>query len=125
MYSILRADPGVQAIFGNPPRIFPETIPEDVPMPAGLYFLVAGSTAGGFEAACAADNEHIQIDVYMTDNRDLAWSGMEAIRAALENTDALLAVNLGARCLGANVTDYELEPHRYRVSYDWSFWQSR
>jgi hypothetical protein len=125
LYSILKNDPGVQSIFGSPPRIFPETIPEGVNTPAAIYFIVSGQLAGGMEAARAADNEHIQIDVYSTDDRDLAWSGMDAIRTALENENALMSVQLGARCLGANATDYDQPTHRYRVSYDWSFWQSQ
>lgn len=125
MWTILAADPGVQAIFGSPPRIFPEVIPQLAPTPAALYFLISGQLAGGTEPQWAAENEHIQIDVYVEDDRDAAWNAMLAIRVALENTDALLAQRLSARCLGANVTDYEPETQRYRVSYDWSFWQSR
>ena len=125
MWGILAADPGVQAVFGSPPRIYPETIPQFAPMPAALYFLISGQLAGGFETQWAGENEHIQIDVYAEADRDLAWAGMDAIRTALENTDALIAAGLSARCLGANVTDYDAESHRYRISYDWSFWQSR
>jgi hypothetical protein len=115
MWSVLAADPGVQAIFGSPPRIYPEVIPQLAPMPAALYFLISGQLAGGFEATWAAE-ERISKSTY-TPRADLAWNGMLAF-ASLENRTRCSA-RLSARC---RVPTSRLQAGRTAIA---SFWQSR
>lgn len=114
---ILRNDPAVTSILGDPPRAFDfgEVTGQDVPRPYLVFQNIAGSPYNTLDCPPDTDAAGIQIDIY-AEQKATAKALATTVRIALEKHSYMVS---GPR------VQHEEDTRLYRVSMDFDFHLTR
>lgn len=122
---LIGANAGVQALIGNPARLYPVVLPEDAVYPCATYQVISDVPVYVLPAGTAIEVKRIQVDTWSGGPDNATYAAAKAVQAAVRAVLELYYGQLadGTRVAGIFVAHsmdlFEQDARAYRTTTDY------